>query len=135
MKREQSETDKNISTESSLMPLTANENEKKEETFRDCGESRVTSSELTIEKRDRKLETASIICIAFVYVQFSMLLLMIGLSSLKVGLLFMLICVTAIAYTLLKVCFHMITLLRSISFNCANFIYLPELGSFSFIIE
>ncbi|KAG5678056.1 hypothetical protein PVAND_007759 [Polypedilum vanderplanki] len=59
-----------------------------------------------VKKRDNLLAIASFVSIAFVYTQMTLLLLIIfGMSAMKLGLLFMLICIAALAYFTLKISF------------------------------
>jgi hypothetical protein len=115
MKRQQSEPlsntseiseiiDKSASSGINISSSTALTND---DVFYDCRESRVLSTmalERTFEKRDNVLKFASIMSVIFVYIQMTTLLYILGLTTVKLGLLFMLICVMAIGYMTLKVC-------------------------------
>lgn len=60
---------------------------------------------ITQKKTDRLLIVASYTSIIFVYAQFLLLLYLIGISIVKLGMLFMLVCATAIGYLIIKILF------------------------------
>jgi hypothetical protein len=71
-----------------------------DEIFYDCNEM-----EITERKTDRILKAASYASIVYIYAQLSLLVYLISLSTLKLGMLFMFVCVAGIAYYILKVSF------------------------------
>ncbi|KAL7049354.1 hypothetical protein ACKWTF_003663 [Chironomus riparius] len=95
---ENKETDKvELTTETIPSKITRNDDD---EIFYDCNEE-----EITDRKTDRFLKAASYASIVYIYAQLSLLVYLAGLSTLKLGILFMFVCVAAIAYFLIKMSF------------------------------
>ena len=93
---EKIETDKvELTTETIPSKITGNDDD---EIFYDCNEDEITDT-----KTDRFLKAASYASIVYIYAQLSLLVYLAGLSTLKLGILFMFVCVAAIACFLIKV--------------------------------
>lgn len=76
--------------------------EEKEETFYDCLTTPATLSEAHV-KSGRLLTFSYGLCLAVVYAQLTMLLYMVSFCAFRLGFLFLLACVAAIAYIVVKV--------------------------------
>lgn len=96
---ESTETDKvELTTETIPPKIIGNEDD--DEIFYDCNEE-----EITKRKTDRFLKAASYASIVYIYAQLSLLIYLTSLSTLKLGILFMFVCVAAVAYFIIKVSF------------------------------
>ena len=95
---ENTKTDKaELTTETTPSKMIGND---VDEIFYDCNEE-----EITQRKTDRFLKAASYASIVYIYAQLSLLVYLVSLSTLKLGILFMFVCVAAIAYFIMKVSF------------------------------
>ena len=93
------ETDKKVELTTETTPSKTIGNDD-DEIFYDCNEV-----EITERKTDRFLKAASYASIVYIYAQLSLLVYLTSLSTLKLGMLFMFVCVAGIAYFIIKVNF------------------------------
>lgn len=83
-----------------------------DEMFNGSLESKNSTEEIAEKKTERLLIIGSYLSIIYVYAQFSLLLYLIGISTVKLGMMFMLVCATAIGYLIIKVNFFFAYIIR-----------------------